>query len=275
MRAAAPLSRDMVYGSPDGLLEANSDGFLVPSASAPLIGPPSGPGSVRFPPRPPTNAPTCGAPVFYDPPPNAVYPKVANTIFIGPQEGPGAANIPPQRVPLNMKTAAPDVMYSLPPVDTVKPRTSYQISFKGALLKDPPSMTQKSYANYDGELTHPDLYKPTTNRKMSFGKAPQRVDPANNKLTQICFLSHRPCTPAAYKHTRMPARRFGPGPGLSIDPRFRSMPDLTKESFMKNGSPSVEAIKPRNQRAIITGSVRSTIMDARMELLSLNSIMRF
>jgi hypothetical protein len=73
----------------------------------------------------------------------------------------------------------------------------------------------------------------------------------------------------------MPARRFGPGPGLSIDPRFRSMPDLTKESFMKNGSPSVEAIKPRNQRAIITGSVRSTIMDARMELLSLNSIMRF
>jgi hypothetical protein len=37
----------------------------------------------------------------------------------------------------------------------------------------------------------------------------------------------------------------------------------------------VEAIKPRNQRAIITGSVRSTIMDARMELLSLNSIMRF
>jgi len=212
---------------------------------------------------------------------DVVQPKEAVTITIGPPEGPGSsANLPPQRGPLAIPTQGADIFYELPPVEAVKPRTGFAFGFTGAKGRgDPPaSMTQSSYINYEGWLTHPDVFKPSVNRQITFGKSEQRPDPDKDasNFTKTSFAAQRNiCTPATYKHTRMPARRFGPGPGLPINPRFRSSPDLTKDSYMANGSPSLQATKRRNGSAIMTGSVRSAIMDARMELRATAQLMAF
>jgi len=246
------------------------------TASCPTLGPPSGPGSNKFPPRPLTNAPTCGAPVFYDlPPVDVVYPREVMKITLGPPEGPGSSTSP-QRGPLSAATEGADVFYELPPVTTVKPRIEFGFSFTGADGRGdlPRSETQASFMNYEGELTHPDVIKPTVNRQMTFGKAAQRAEP-NEDLTKASFHAYRNiCTPATYKHTRMPARRFAPGPGYPINPRFRSSPDLTQGSYLTH-SPSQKEIRRRDRSAIMTGSVRSAIMDARMELRSCHELMRF
>ena len=250
------------------------------SASAPLLGPIGGPGSVRFPGRPPLLPAPCGEPKFYDPPAaDVIYPKEVKNICIGPVDGPGSGTkLPPQRGALAIPTEAPDVVYELPPVEAVKPRTTFSYTLtsgegRGAL---PKSLSTSSFINYDGELTHPKMYKPMPQMTHGFvfDKSAQRPE-GSTDLTKTSYISQRDiCTPCTHKHTRAPARRFGPGQGMAINPRFRPKQDLTKEAYMRDGAPNQQAIKRRNPSAIMTGSVRSTIMDARMESSSCHALMR-
>jgi len=241
---------------------------MLNSASAPTIGPPTGPGGNNFPPRPPLNPPTCGAKLFYDlPSVDVLYPRTVINISVS--QGPAV-----QHAPLATATEGADVFYEPKPLNP-----GPQCSMKGSSCDTSQltTQTQRAFLNYEGDLTHPTVYKPGVKSTIVvFGSQAQRPNDSGSDLTKESFLSHRDiCTPCTHKHTRAPARRFGPGPGLSFHERFRSSPDLTHDSYLKNGSPSQHFTKRRNPSAVIMGSTRSGEMDTRMERRANAELMRF
>ena len=244
---------------------------LHKSASAPLFGPPEGPLPGRHPPRPPLNPATCGANLFYDlPPVDVVQKREVRNIRLGGPEGPSSGGKLAHDAPLAAPTEGADVFYEVTPLDNFKQRTTFECTLKGAHTPPRDSLTQKAYLNFDGELTHPVVYKPGVKKNLVFfGSQEQRPDASAVDLTQSSYAAQRDiCTPGAHKHTRAPARRFGPGPGLSFHERFRSSnTDLTRTTFLKDTpSASEPFVRRRNPSAFMgSRSTRSAIMDGRME----------
>ena len=119
-------------------------------------------------------------------------------------------------------------------------------------------------------------------------KSPQRPKGAGQELTQKAFISHRLTTPGLYKEKRAPQTRFGPGAGLPIHPRFgRSLPKLTDMAYLNQETPDLNKKKRRAPAAVFASpgsqpnplgfggsSLRSSIVDARLELRACDELRR-
>ena len=118
-------------------------------------------------------------------------------------------------------------------------------------------------------------------------KSPQRPTGADQALTQNAYIAHRLTTPGLYKEKRAPQTRFGPGPGLPINPRFgRSLPKLTDNAYLNQDTPDLNKKKRRAPAAVFaspgslpsplgkSSSLRSSIVDARLELRACDELRR-
>ena len=107
----------------------------------------------------------------------------------------------------SMKTAAPDVIYSLPPVDTVKPRTTYPIS------ETRPERMASSSADASKRPVKPRPARSMSSstsmyREHSSGCCSVRINSNQPSFSTVTTLIHRRCLRRRRSHRRRRRRRL-------------------------------------------------------------------
>lgn len=214
----------------------------------------------------------------------------ASAPSIGPPPGAGET---PQRYPLAGKCHGADVYYDRVPPSRVGKRITRNYSFGGGtsrLNMDARGESADNFLKYEsGAIAERLKYvAPQIDGAAALkDKSPQRPTGADQALTQKAYISHRVPTPGLYKEMRAPKTRFGPGPGLPINPRFgRSLPKLTDNAYLNQDTPDLNKKKRRAPAAMFaspgslpsplgkSSSLRSSIVDARLELRACDELRR-
>lgn len=213
---------------------------------------------------------------------------------LGPPPGAGWGESP-QRQPAAVPSSGADVYYELPPPSRQKQRISRDYTFGGGqsrLDMDARGQSQDTFLKYDAAPITERLKfaAPQFDASSSLkDKSPQRPRHTGQELTKKAFLAHRIPTPSMYKR-RAPKVGIGPGPGLPTSSRFgQSLPKLTNKAYLAHPTPDLNKTKMRSKSAVFaspgslpkplgfgssSSSLRSSIVDARLELRACDEIRR-
>ena len=220
----------------------------------------------------------------------------ASAPTLGHQDGPGGGGPVSLRMqPIAQPTSGADTYYSLPPIDNTRCRLERSYSFGPAVREAESfaprldtridSLTEKTFAKYSveaGEQQERLKYQtPVVPTAVFTSTIAQRPNGVTQQLTSKAFASHRVPTPSAYKESRSPNRRFGPGPGLPINPRFgHRRKTVTENAYLNQELPDQRVYKTRRASAVFaspgslpslgfgssSSTLRSAIVDTRLEL---------